>query len=232
MRVSRRIPLFGSVKPTASKSEKRPFASPSPRKSPTIEASTPITSASSTTESRHLPARRAERAQRRELARPLRDRDRERVDDHESADEQRDQAEREQEVAQERDELVRLLRVLARLGVAGAHLGVRRQDLADLRDQRGWRDPRLRGDADLVELALLAEEPLGGREVEACERGSADRAHRPELHDPGDPHLPDGALCLHADRRCRPSGPPCRPSTCRRRPRSTRATRRARGSGC
>ena len=52
VRVSRRIPLFGSVKPTASKSEKRPFASPSPRKSPTIEASTPITSASSTTESR------------------------------------------------------------------------------------------------------------------------------------------------------------------------------------
>ena len=38
----------------------------------------------------HLPPRRAERAQRRELARPLRDRDRERVEDHEGADEERD----------------------------------------------------------------------------------------------------------------------------------------------
>ena len=44
------MPLFGSVKPTASKSAKRPFASPSPRKSPTTDARTPITSASSMTE--------------------------------------------------------------------------------------------------------------------------------------------------------------------------------------
>ena len=106
MRVSSRMPLFGSVNPTASKSANRPFARPSPRKSPTIDARMPITSASSTTESPHLAPRRAERPQRRELARPLRDRDRQRVDDHERADEERDQAEREQEVAEERDELV------------------------------------------------------------------------------------------------------------------------------
>ena len=52
VRVSSRRPLFGSVNPTASNSEKRPFARPRPRKRPTIEASTPITSASSTTDIR------------------------------------------------------------------------------------------------------------------------------------------------------------------------------------
>ena len=44
----------------------------------------------------HLAAGRAERAQQRELARALGDRDRERVEDDERADEQRDAAEREQ----------------------------------------------------------------------------------------------------------------------------------------
>ena len=44
-----------------------------------------------------LPARGAERPQRRELARALGDRDRQRVEDHERAHEQRDQAEPEQE---------------------------------------------------------------------------------------------------------------------------------------
>jgi hypothetical protein len=52
VRVSSVSPLFGSVKPTASKSENRPFASASPAKRPTIDASTPMTSASSTTERR------------------------------------------------------------------------------------------------------------------------------------------------------------------------------------
>ena len=52
VRVSRRMPLFGSVNPTASNSANSPFARPSPRKSPTIDARMPITSASSTTESR------------------------------------------------------------------------------------------------------------------------------------------------------------------------------------
>ena len=39
-------PLFGSVKPTASKSLKSPVASPRPRRMPAIEARTPMTSAS------------------------------------------------------------------------------------------------------------------------------------------------------------------------------------------
>ena len=53
----------------------------------------------------NLLARRADRAQRRELARPLRDGDRHRVEDDERADEERDAAESEQEVADEAREL-------------------------------------------------------------------------------------------------------------------------------
>ena len=84
----------------------------------------------------HLPPRGAERPQRRELARPLGDRDRQRVDDHERADEQRDHAEREQEVAQEGDELVRPLGVLGRLCGRRCAPGCRRRkDLLDLGDE-------------------------------------------------------------------------------------------------
>ena len=44
VRVSKRRPVFGRVNPTASKSQKRTLASPSPRKSPITEAMTPTTS--------------------------------------------------------------------------------------------------------------------------------------------------------------------------------------------
>ena len=50
VRVSSVRPLFGSVNPTASNSEKRPLASARPANRPTIDASVPITSASSMTE--------------------------------------------------------------------------------------------------------------------------------------------------------------------------------------
>ena len=50
VRVSSTSPLLGSVKPTASKSLNRPFASPMPATTPTIEASTPVTSASTITD--------------------------------------------------------------------------------------------------------------------------------------------------------------------------------------
>ena len=69
-----------------------------------------MTSDSTRIEREHLPPRGAERAQRRELARALGDRDRERVRDHEAADEERDAAEREQERLQEADEARRVRR--------------------------------------------------------------------------------------------------------------------------
>ena len=52
VRVSNRRPLFGSVKPTASNRENSPYASARPRKRPTIDAITPIASASTTTDIR------------------------------------------------------------------------------------------------------------------------------------------------------------------------------------
>ena len=82
------------------------------------EATKPITSASRITDVQQLAARGADRPQRRELARPLGDRDRERVEDDEGADEERDAGEREQEVADE-------LRELDRLEVLGRLLGRR-----------------------------------------------------------------------------------------------------------
>ena len=53
---------------------------------------------------------------------------------------------------------------------------------------------RLRGDGDLVEPALLLEQALRGRQVEARERRAADRQSGAELHDPGDASRCDRAL--------------------------------------
>ena len=213
VRVSSRMPLFGQREPDRVEQREQALREAEPEEQPDDRCEDAHHERLEHDRHPHLTSRRAERPQRRELTRALRDRDRQRVDDHERADEERDQSEGEQEVAEERDELVRGLRVLARLGVAGPHLGVRRQDLADLLDELRGRDSRLRGGADLVELPLLAEEPLGRREVEAGERRAADRADRPELDEAGDPELLERALDLHADRLARPSGPSCRPST-------------------
>ena len=59
----------------------------------------------------HLAPRGAERAQRGELTHPLGDRDRERVGDHEAADEERDAAEAEQDVLEDAQPILRLLAV-------------------------------------------------------------------------------------------------------------------------
>ena len=69
-----------------------PSARPRPANSPTIEASNPITS-DSNHGGQDLSARSPDRPQRGELARPLGDGDRQRVEDHERADEQGDAGE-------------------------------------------------------------------------------------------------------------------------------------------
>ena len=128
VRVSRSSPLFGSVKPTRSNSANSPFASARPLKSPTTEASHSHQERLHDHVPEHLAAGGAEGSERRELARALRDRDRERVRDHERADEERDAAEREQELLEEGDEAARVRRVLHGLRCARPHLGARRQD--------------------------------------------------------------------------------------------------------
>ena len=121
-----------------------------------IEASRPMTSASRMTEPQNLLPRRADRAQRRELARPLRDRDRERVRDHERADEERDAAEREQELLQEAGERVRVACVVSSPAPAPVRTCVCAGRTARICcSELCARDAGLRRDADLVELARL-----------------------------------------------------------------------------
>ena len=124
----------------------------------------------------HLAARRADRPQRRELARPLRDGDRQRVEDHERPDEQGDAREGEQEVADDRRERRDLVRVLGRLLGPRPH----RDGVADLRpdpaDELLGRDAGLRGGLHGVQLAPLVQQRLGGRDVEDGERRAAERA--------------------------------------------------------
>ena len=133
----------------------------------------------------HLATRRADRPQRRELAHPLRDRDRDRVEDDERADEERDAAEAEQDLLDDPDE-ADVLRLLLHLRAHRPHLSGRRQQRPDLGRELRRRDVPLRGDADDVELADLVEELLRRLEVEDGDRRRADRGHGAELHDPGD----------------------------------------------
>ena len=145
-----------------------------------------------------LTAGRAERAQRCELANALRNRDRERVRDHEAANEERDAGEREQEVLDEAGEVDRLLvALLLRGDVPG--LNGRRQDGPDLGEQLRCRHAAFRLNADDVEPALAVEEHLRRRDVEDGHRRAADR-DAGELHDSHDAELLDRAAGLNADR--------------------------------
>ena len=94
-----------------------------------------MTSDSSITETENLPPRRADRPQRRELARPLGDGDRERVEDDEGADEERDGGEGEEEVAEDRGEVAHVVRLLLRLLGRAHDLDVAREDGLDRGDE-------------------------------------------------------------------------------------------------
>ena len=200
VRVLNTVDAWGRSIPNETSSELSPLASSSPRNSPMIEASVPITNASSITEREHLAAGRAERAQRRQLARALGDRDRQGVGDHEAPDEQRDPAEREQEVLEDVEEAAGVLGRLLRLPLTGPHLRARPEQRLDLVHDLLGRVAVLGGDADLVVLARLVEDPLSlgqceDRHRRAAERGDAadlDRSDDPEpLHRPArdDPDL-------------------------------------------
>jgi hypothetical protein len=122
----------------------------------------------------YLPPGRADRPERRELAHALRDRDRERVEDDERADEERDAREGEQEVADELRERRDVVRLLLRLLVARAYLRIRRQDGPDLRDELLGRRPGLGRRGDAVEGVLAVKQLLRGRDGEHGEGRAAD----------------------------------------------------------
>ena len=102
----------GTSKPNAPITARSPIARPRPTPTPTIDATNPTRNASPSTDVPHLAARRAERAEQRELARPLGDDDRERVDDDERADEQGDDREDQQERGEEPEALLDLVLLL------------------------------------------------------------------------------------------------------------------------
>ena len=136
-----------------------------------------------------LLARRAQRAQGGELPHPLRERDRERVVDHEGADGERDRREREQEVADEVDALADARGIRAGLLVAGAHLRARGQQRLDVRGQLLGRDPLVGREEDRVELSLLVQQLLRRGDVEDGERGAAERLHVTQPRDARDREL-------------------------------------------
>ena len=167
----------------------------------------------------HLTPRGAEGPERRELPRALRDGDRERVEDHERADEERDPGEGEQEVAEEGRELADLVLGVLRLLHAGLHLGVGRQERLDVGDEllRG-RSLRCR-DGDRVVLPLAVEERLRGRDVEDRERRGPDRLDVAVLRDPDDLEVLLRLERRDLDRSRRARSPRGRPCRRRRRPR-------------
>ena len=224
VRVWSRRPLFGSVKPTCPKSQNRPFASARPATRPVRDAAIADHERLDEDGAEDLAARGADRPHGGELARPLRDRDRERVRDHERADEERDPAEREQEALEEAEERLRIACILGRLSRPGAHLRAGREDLLDLPHQPLRRGARLRGCPDLIELPDLLEQLLGRSEVEGGERRAADVALAREVEEAGDPHLPCGPLPLDGDAVARRRGPSSTPCSCRSRPRRSAAT--------
>ena len=112
----------GSVEPAAVNRANSPAAIAMPSAVPIAEATTATIAASRMTLESTWRRRSAERAQQRELAGALGDRDRERVEDDERADEQGDAAEREQDRLQDVDE-----RAVALLGREA--VGLRRQDV-------------------------------------------------------------------------------------------------------
>ncbi len=174
VRVANTVSPFGNSSPIPTKSAFRAFAIASPRKRPTSEARSPTTSASSmtlpSTCRRELPMR----AQGRELTHTLGDRDRERVRDHEGADEQGEDAEGEQELLEDSERLLHVVDALLRLSRGGLHLRGRRQQRADLAGELLRRHAVPCCDLDLIELVDLVEQLLRGRDVEDRDRRRAD----------------------------------------------------------
>ena len=158
----------GQREPNLVEEPAAPSARPRPSRIPTIEASRPTSASISTA----LMIWRLDAPIVRSvanLAGPLRNGDRQRVGDHERADEQRDAAEGEQESLEEAEEALRLARILVGSTFSGAYLGAGRQDGLNRRELRLGRALG-RGGTDLIELKVLVEQLPRGGQVERGRR--------------------------------------------------------------
>ena len=204
----------------ASKSAPSSAAMPSPASRPSTDAATPMASASTATARRTCRARRAERAQQRELARPLGDRDRERVEDDEGAHQQRRAREREQRRREEAaDRVVGGVGLFGRVRGAGLDGHRARQRAAHRGGEALGRDARVGGDDDARQVAGALEPALDVGEPRHDQRGAADRRPVAPLPDAGDHDALDARARASGRRAGRRAGPGPRPAGDRPRPR-------------
>src|SRR5918996_894469 len=172
------VPDEGRSMPSEDSAPFRPMAIPMPKTIPMAEAATPTMNASATT------VASTERPEQRELSGPLRDDDRECVEDDERANEQGDVGEYQEgrpEVPQAFRNLILLFGDHGRCGDRLDPIGDRGGDAVG---ERGARFPLVGDDGDRVELTFLAQEPLRGGEVEQRERRTE---QAPAIAVPGDP---------------------------------------------
>ena len=176
------VPCDGRSMLKALNSAVMPFAARIPANRPTIDAPSPMMSASSSTERRicrrEAPIVRSSA----ELGRALRDRDREGVEDDERADEQRDPGEREQQRVEEAEAALDVVRLVLRVLRARLHVDRPRQQAAQLARHRfACSAPLGDRDVDLVQLAALLADSLRLGQREDRDRRSAERGHVAEL---------------------------------------------------
>ena len=138
VRVLNTVPVCGRSIPNETSSELSALASPRPEEQPDDRGEHPDHERLEHHRAQHLAAGGAERAQRGQLARALGDRDRQRVGDHEAADEQRDAAEREQEVLEDVQEAAGVLGRLLGLVLTGLDLRARAAAAAGSGSRAGW----------------------------------------------------------------------------------------------
>ena len=195
-------PLFGSVNPTCSNSQKSPFASASAADETDDRGEDADHERLDEHGAQDLPARGADRPHGGELPRALRDRDRERVRDHERADEERDAAEGEQEALEEAEERLRVARVFRRPGRARSAPGVAggriELDLADellSASSRAW--PR-RGSGRACPTFLNSRCAVG--RLNAASVAPPMLPSLENSNSPADAHLLRRPLALDADR--------------------------------
>ena len=187
VRSSITVPLSGRSAPNALNSASSPGARAIPASRPTSDAAEPEHHALGDHRAHDLAARRAERAQQPELARALRDRDRERVEDDERADEQRDVGEDQQEGAQEAAAGSRGPRSAAPPAARrSARRGWRAAPRGCARAARSGRSTDAAATTSVVQGPRLTGDPLGlrrgqQRHARAAERGAATNRTIPEM---------------------------------------------------